>query len=235
MKRFISAVIVCAFTVAPALADSYPFSMITSSAVVDQSGNPIDTSSWFSLEISEATGGGVNFKFLNNAPAPSEPGYLSAITEVFFYDGALIGDSIGSLAGSGPLVSFDVVPAQPGAQLPGFVGLGTKAYAAADADTPATKGLLGYGIHSGEWLEVIFENVELNAVLASLDLSGSNQKIEGALQIGIHVQALPGYDKDGNWKPDTISNSYIITPVPGAVLLGFLGLGYAGMRLRREV
>lgn len=24
-------------------------------------------------------------------------------------------------------------------------------------------------------------------------------------------------------------------PVPGAVLLGFLGLGYAGMRLRREV
>jgi hypothetical protein len=45
------------------------------------------------------------------------------------------------------------------------------------------------------------------------------------LRIGIHVQAI---GISGN------SDSFIMTPVPGAVILGMLGLSVAGWKLRKS-
>jgi hypothetical protein len=50
---------------------------------------------------------------------------------------------------------------------------------------------------------------------------------EPSLRIGIHVQGI-----DGPWGCDQ-SDTYILTPVPGSVLLGMLGLSVAGLKLRK--
>jgi len=52
----------------------------------------------------------------------------------------------------------------------------------------------------------------------------NSPKTVGSLRIGIHVQ---GFDGEG-------SESFVNTPVPGAVLLGLLGLGAGWLKLRKS-
>lgn len=218
-------------------ANLYNFGRITNNSL-DAGGNPVDGSSWFSVDIRSDAANQVTFEFFNNAPASPTLGYLAAIAQVYFYDGALIGSSVASWTGgetsSAPFVWFQE-PDLPGSNLPGFNAPATKAYASADAEDPATQGLTGWGVHSGESLAITFQKngLTLASVLGLLDTSGSSQRTAGTLQIGIHVQALPGFDESDDWGRGEASDAFVLTPVPGAVLLGMLGLGAAGWRLRR--
>jgi len=154
----------------------------------------------------------VLFKFFNNV------GIASSITDVYFDDGTLLGiATITSSAG----VAFDD-PATPGnlpsgnTASPPFM---TTANFSADSDTP----IMANGVNSAsEWLGITFNLINGKTYADTLAALG-----DGSLRIGLHVQAI---GTTGG------SDSYVnVVPVPGAVLLGFLGLGYAGMRLRREV
>jgi len=183
---------------------TYEFARITSNSV-DQEGNPI--MGWFSLEVSNVEGdsGKARFRFLNDAPT-SGLGSESAITALYFYDGALVHNTKAVLSDSGDYVSFSEYGVNP-PDLPGFTGTSTRVFSA-DAANPSTKGGAGYGVHTGEWVE----------------------------EIGIHVQALPGFKDDDptkEWGWAEASDSFIVVPVPAAALLGMLGLGAAGLRLRK--
>ncbi len=216
---------------------TYEFARITSNSV-DQEGNPINGMGWFSLEVSNVEGdsGKARFRFLNDAPT-SGLGSESAITALYFYDGALVHNTKAVLSDSGDYVSFSEYGVNP-PDLPGFTGTSTRVFSA-DAANPSTKGGAGYGVHTGEWVEVLFDllpGTTFSDVIDSINLTGSTTKVPGTLQIGIHVQALPGFKDDDptkEWGWAEASDSFIVVPVPAAVLLGMLGLGAAGLRLRK--
>lgn len=114
-------------------------------------------------------------------------------------------------------VDFGTDAAQPG-HLPDLDREGF--LYAVDADTPNKP---AKGVNAdGEWISVTYtlqSGKTFDDVLDGLR--------DGVIVVGIHAQAFA----DGG------SASYIasVVPVPGAVLLGMLGIGAAGMRLRRAV
>jgi len=232
-----------AFLAGDARADlyTYDFTRITDNSM-DQNGDPVDGSSWFSLEVSSTENENeAMFKFLNVAPSgEGELGSLSAITSVYFFDGVLLSNGGAAVSYSDATgVSFTEVPASEADTMPGFNGDSTRVFSA-DADPPPTQGGSGYAVHTGEWLGILFtldEGVTFTDVIQSINISGSTTQVPGTLQIGIHVQGLPGFTDDGpgdgNWLPDEASDSFVLVPVPAAVLLGMLGLGAAGLRLRK--
>jgi hypothetical protein len=65
----------------------------------------------------------------------------------------------------------------------------------------------------------------INAIYAGFDLRAGDDPT-GTLRIGIHVSSIE--DNAGNY-----SQSFILVPVPAAVILGLLGLGIAGIKLRK--
>ena len=216
MRNTILIAVVCAFLATPALADPYTFKQISGDDVGSAAG------SWFSVTISEIEGG-VSFKFLNEAPTYLDDGKVRSpvITDVFFFDGKLINAESWTLGGTAAYPMWTQY--EETQSMPGFGGQ-TVALYAAEADSPAPK----YGIFSGQYLTVDFdllEGVTVANVIDSLYLDGAAVRIPDTLQIGIKVQCFEGGG----------SAEFVLVPVPGAVLLGFLGLGYAGMRLRREV
>jgi len=233
------AVLAGAFLGADARADLYvyEFARITSNSM-DVDGNPVDGAGWFSLQVSSVEGepGKARFRFLNDAPT-SGLGSESAITALYFYDGALVNNTNALVSDSGDTVTFSESKVDP-PDLPGFTGTSTRVFSA-DAANPSTKGGAGYGVHTGEWVEVLFDLADdstFSDVIDSMNLTGSTTKVSGTLQIGIHVQALPGFkddDPDQDWGWAEASDSLIVVPVPAAALLGMLGLGAAGLRLRK--
>jgi len=238
-RRCLSALLVMfagVLLAADARADLYTYELarITTNSV-DQDGNPVDGAGWFCLEVGSIEGrpDQVLFRFLNNAPT-SGLGSESAITSLYFYDGALVDNTNAMVSDSGGTVAFSEDKVAP-KDLPGFTGTSTRVFSA-DADSPSTEGGAGYGVHTGEWVEVLFDldsEKTFIDVIDSMNLTGSTTKVAGTLQIGIHVQALPGFKDDdpttGQWLPDEGSDSFVLVPVPGAVLLGMLGLGAAGL------
>lgn len=206
MKRFISAAVVCAcIAAAPVQAEMYGFYCITNKNAADAA-----TASQFTVDVTDAGSGKVAFKFENKGLA------ASSIADVYFDDGTLLG--IASITDSGNGVSFSQGGSPP--SLPGgnAIGFETTAGFLADSDPPVQPN----GVNPGEWVTITFNLI--NGKTFADTLSALNSGTD--LRIGIHVQ---GYAGGG-------SESFVnVVPVPGAVLLGFLGLGYAGMRLRREV
>jgi hypothetical protein len=182
-------------------------------------GNP-DVGSQLTVQVADeglGTGGGVTatqvlFKFTNPV------GIASSICDVYFDDGTLLGiAAIRQSAG----VAFNT-PATP-ADLPG----GNNAVPpfevtdqfSADSDPPAQPN----GVNAaGEWLGIVFDLQSSKTYADVIAALG-----DGSLRIGLHVQAIG---------PGGGSDSYVNrVPVPAAFLLGMLGLGYAGMKLRKFV
>ena len=181
------------------------------------------------VEVTDPGGGQVLFTFKNTAAIEA-----CSITDIYIDDGALLANvgDLNTYSSSG--VAFAVPAAPP--DLPGGGGITpefqTSAGLSADSDAPA----YANGVNSGsEYLGVLFNlqpGKTFANILAAIDRGfhpelyyDYTSKIWTAenLRIGLHVQ---GFDSGG-------SESFVNTPVPGAFLLGMLGMGVAGMKLRK--
>jgi hypothetical protein len=147
----------------------------------------------------------------------------SSITDVYFDGGLLLGTA--EIINGGPGVSFSnhVVPGD----LPGGNSIEppfeTTAGFSADSDTPVQP----MGVNPGESVGILFnlkDEQTFADVLAEI-YQGSEDPLAGdSLRIGLHLQSIG---------PEGGSDSFIMTPVPGAVSLGLFGLSVAGTNLRK--
>jgi hypothetical protein len=174
------------------------------------------TESLFTLKIYSVVG--VENQVLFNFSTAASAGD-AFIGKVYFYDGALVDSMTPVFAEFGTTegVSFENTT-EDNKKFWNWTVDG-KVYSAVK-DTG-----LG-GVNAGESLSIQFvlgEDFDFTDVISTLNLSGESIHHPGTVQIGIHAMGLPGGKSD--WM--------IATPVPGAALLGLLGLGYAGMRLRK--
>lgn len=154
----------------------------------------------------------VDFTFYNNV------GIGSSITDVYFEDGTLLGISSVIVPGSGG-VAFSQ-PASP-SDLPGGSGFNTTDQWSADSDTPVSQN----GVDSaGEWVTIRFDLI-LGQTYADTLAAIANED----LRFGLHVQSIDGVTQgsDSDWFISVI-------PVPGASLLGLVGLCLVS-RMRRWI
>ncbi len=242
IRKLIFITIVCAFVTPSARADLFGFARFTSNTP-----DPDGANIWaqFAVDVTDPGGDRVRFTFYNDGPSGSIYDVLSpiasSICDVYFDDGALLG--IASIIDNPPSVSFDY-PATPG-DLPSGNNLyppfvtyeGEKLkgefqppfFSAGPDGSPS-------GVNPGEYVGVIFDlkpGKDFDDVIAAINVgfrpdlyydSTTETWTADKLRIGIHVQAIGTTGE---------SDSFIITPVPGAVLLGMLGLGIAGLKLRK--
>lgn len=190
--------LVLAFSVAPAMADTFGFYRLTNNSSENLAGQLF-------VDVTDTSDPGKNqvtFKFTNKV------GINSSITDIYFDDGTLLGiAAITQSAG----VNFSQ-PATP-ANLPSgntatppFV---TTNNFSADSNPPITAN----GVNAaGEWVAIEFDLINgkgfADTIAAIMD---------GSLRIGLHVQSIGEKGR---------SDSYVNTvPLPGAVLL--LGAGLA--------
>jgi hypothetical protein len=172
--------------------------------------SPIDLSGQLFVDVLDAGGGQVSFKFENLGPL------ASSITGIYFHD--MNGDIDPPLVidSQSAGVSFSLGATPP--DLPGgnnadppFV---TTTGLLADSDPPVASN----GINPGEWLLILATAfTDFNSIIAAL--------ISGDLRIGLHVQALS----------DGASETYITNPTPiplpaGLLLFlsGLAGVGFLG-------
>jgi len=198
-----------------ARADSYGFTCITNDSATNAA-----VGEQFTVDVTDAGTDQVLFTFMNSGPL------ASSITDVYFDDGTLL--SIAGLVdadnggNSGVYFSQEATPHDlPGGNsiVPPFV---TTDPLSAGSDSPVQPN----GVNPGEWLGVLFDlqpEKGFADVISAIDLGISNPGSPDSLRIGIHVQGFA----DGG------SESFVVTPAPAAVFLGLLGLGAAGMKLRR--
>lgn len=172
---------------------------------------PDDPAGQLSVIVSDAGGGLVDFKFLNNV------GMASSITDVYFDDGTLLAIAqITSSAG----VSFGQF-ASP-ANLPGgnAVNFNTTAGFSADSNPPVAPN----GVNAAnEWLNIRYSlqnGQTFDDTIASLQ--------SGALRIGLHVQAIGDQGQSEGYV-----NTFVI-PLPTTAGLGLAGLGAVAIRRRRK-
>ena len=169
----------------------------------------------------------------------------SSITDIYFDDGALLG-----IAGivNGPGVFFGY-PATPG-DLPGGSSLYPpfqtssvehpvlSPHFSADSE-PGQPGVMTNGVNPGESVGIVFDLQDgktFDHVIDAINVGFSpslyydgTKWLEDSLRIGVHVQGIASTDPSGG------SQAYILTPAPAAVILGMLGLGAAGLKLRKFV
>jgi len=192
----------------------YGFEAITANSTID----PGIGEAQLSVEVTPS-GEDVLFTFRNAGPL------ASSITDIYFEDGTLLGianivnsTGVSFLQGANP-------PDLPGGETlqPPF---NVTAGFSADSNPPAQPN----GVNPDEWVGIVF-NLEngktFGDVIAAIVLGFTDPDPgnDASLRIGIHVQGFA----DGD------SESFIMTPIPASVVLGILGLGVAGLKLRRFV
>ena len=211
-----------------ARAETYGFKAITANSVADVAIG--ETQLYVNVDdpgttvrIDDGTGtlvehNQVLFTFINDGPE------ASSITDVYFDDGALLG--IAAIDNSDPGVSF-LQGASPGnlpsanSAIPPFQ---TTAGFLADSDSPVQPS----GVNPGEELGITFaliSDLDFGDVISAINLGFTDPWAIGNLRIGIHVQGFVGGG----------SESFILTPAPGALILGMLGFGAAGLKLTKFV
>ena len=190
-------------------------------AITDNSGISSSYAQQLAVDVASAGGGTqVLFTFYNYGPIGG------SITDIYFDDtaGLLAFDSI--FADSGPGVTF--VNSGAGTN-PADLPSGNTAVPPFVATQPLTVESTPnppiHGVNPGEYVAVLYDIVSgsfagvRSALLAGFDGADT-------LRIGIHVR---GIDPTGVNQSD----SFIAVPVPGAAILGLLGLGIAGWKLRK--
>lgn len=233
---FVSLVVFLLILSTEARAELYPFE-----AVSTNSPDAVIMADQLSLEVNPVGDGTeqVEFIFNNNiapytAADPLDP-VSGIITEVAFEDGTLF--SMGSpYMVTGTAVTFVENPPPPH----GTWGLGfdTTHFFRADATPDSTTN----GVSPGEALGIVFDlqdGVDFFDVITAIEdgFTTSNptqydeygDPIPGTgttLRIGVHVQNLP---PDGEK-----SDAFILTPEPGSLLLGSIGIGMVIARCRKR-
>lgn len=169
----------------------------------------------------------VLFTFWNDESGIDNP-IPSSITDIYFDDGALL--AMEEIVNSnGVQFSLEARPRN----LSGGSGMTppfetTKGFSV-DSDSPVSQN----GIGPGEWLGIAF-TLQDNMTVGDVDLAllaGTNLAPDAdpddpmTLRIGIHVQGLPDDDE---------SDLYVQhVPVPGAAIMGMLGLACVGAFQRK--
>jgi len=91
-------------------------------------------------------------------------------------------------------------------------------------------GTIANGVNPGEKVGIVFDLEEgefFADVISAIGLGFTNPNPGGntSLRIGVHVQNLPDDYEE--------SDSFILVPIPASVVLGILGLGVVGLKLRK--
>ncbi len=210
MRKIIAAILAMVVANTASADPVYTFYRITNN-------NIEDVGSQLRMTVSDASGGGssrVAFTFENWV------GIRSSICDIYFDDGTLLG--IASISDSGISVAFSS-PASPG-DLPGgnlvMPPFQTSQNFSADSDSPVSDN----GINAmGEWVTITFDLLTGATYTQTLAALG-----DGSLRVGLHVQCIGVRDDS-----DSYINNPVPIPLPGAALLGVLGLAVAGWARRR--
>jgi len=175
--------------------------------------------SQLSVEVTDAGSDQVLFTFRNSLPGTS--GY--SLTDVYFDDGALLG--IAEITHSSG-VAFSQ-GASPG-HLPDGDLLTPPFEVTKDFLADADPSPMNNGVNTtAEWLGIVF-TLQTDKTFADV-ITGISHGLTNPLlydddiRIGIRVQG------------GTYGGSFVAVPIPAAVLLGFLGLAAAGLKLRKFV
>lgn len=220
---FVSLVLVFVFILSTeARAELYPFEAVSWDSGVSTANA---MAAQLSLEVIDLGSNQVEFKFNNNiSPYEVVPGEPGVVTGLAFEDGTLFGivDIKPYLSGPGSLVSFVADPSPPA----GTWGLGfdVSHYFLADADPPSP----AKGVNPYEAVGIVFDlqtGKDFDDVIAALNRGFTGEPGE-SLRIGVHIQNL---GDGGNY-----SDAAILTPEPGSLLLGSIGIGMVIARCRRR-
>jgi hypothetical protein len=221
-----------------ARAEIYSFAAITANSGVQDT-----LAAQLSVEVTDDFDGEIGdqvlFTFYNNGLAPYQVAtpIASTIAEVYFDDGAILGPpTVFNSSG----VAFTAISSSSTPTLPGGNGapyyFETTAGFGADADPPPASNGVDEWISPSpvEYVGIAFDykskpgggDYDFDDVLAAIGLGFNDpfNESEPVLRIGMHVISI-GAEQD--------SDAFILTPVPGAALLGVLGLGVAGVKLRK--
>ncbi len=149
-------------------------------------------------------------------------GIKSSICDIYFDDNSGYLNSLESII-NGTGVSFDS-PARP-KNLPGGRPYSFKSDFSVDSDRPVSHN----GINSStESLGLLFNLTSGNSYSDVI-----NALAKECLRIGLHIQAIGYCDKSDSYINDPGNQN--VVPVPGAALLGFLGISLAGIKLRKTI
>ena len=226
---FVSLVLVFVFVLSTeARADlyTYGFENITNNNVADAAIGEaqlfVDVTPYYPYPGKEQ----VLFTFRNEGPE------ASSICDVYFDDGALLGPPIILDSESDP--AYFGVDFEPGASPGNLPGGNTMlppfqvtAGFLADSDPPAQPN----GVNPGESLGILFNLKTVDNyiytfadVITAINLGFTDPWNTDSIRIGIHVQ---GFAHSG-------SESFVLTPTPGALLLGSIGIGMVIARCRKR-
>ncbi|MFC1782929.1 hypothetical protein ACFL02_05020 [Planctomycetota bacterium] len=185
---------------------------------ITNNGVNTDIGAYLFVDVTDPGGGQALFTFRNESLV------ASSIADVYFDDGSLLG--IASIDNSDPGVAFTQLaspgnlPAANNASPP-FV---TTAGFSADSDPPVQP----MGVNPGETLGITFD-LQSGQVYADV----LNELSSGALRIGLHLQGF-GDGSSESFVNDPPGGTPPI-PAPGAVLLGGIGVCFAGWLRRRKI
>jgi len=194
----------------PVWADLFGFQPITNNSAYFSA-----MASQLSLEVTEPVTDQVLFTFYNDGPSGSAYDVTSpiagTIAQVYFdNDGAPLSFSSFDFS-TGVNFYQSATPANlPGAGIidPDFVA--TYSFG---ADNPSSKN----GVNPGEYLAILL-TANFSDVISSIN--------SRSLRIGMHVTVINGGTSDSYMNSN-------VNPVPGAALLGVLGMIVAGVKLRK--
>jgi len=197
-------------------------------AISNNSGVSAGMAKQLSVEVSSYDTDQVLFQFRNDlAPFMVEAPLSGRIAAVFFDDSGTL-EGIAGLIEAPPEVDF-YYPLNGNGNFPEGNIL-TPAFSTTPGFSAGKSSAAAAGIDPGEYLGIVFDLQEGRGfadVIDAIDL-GATTGGEGSLRIGLHVTNLGADGRD--------SDSFVVVPVPipGAVLLGSLGMGTAGFFLRRR-